>query len=285
MDLGLSTLIGSGLSFLGGTISNAVNSRIANQNLNLQREINSQNIAFQQRENDLTRAREDNAIQRAAMDMQASGLSKTLAAGHPASASSLTAPQSQMIANQFKYESAMQKMNILDALQTMASKQKSIENETNLTNSQVDKNEAEAENIRADTVFTNIKAELESKLSPIKVQSLMQNLENDKATYKKILADTSLTEKERDKRIQEISNLIAQREHINAETAKLYADLVTESLKQESLRIHNETDQWNLDYYRNLGYPTGFTGGMFGQMAQSISGPINHLLNLIFPSW
>ena len=54
---------------------------------------NKRNIDFQKRENRITRKREDNAVQRRAKDMEAAGLNKVLAAGDPASAQALQAPQ------------------------------------------------------------------------------------------------------------------------------------------------------------------------------------------------
>ena len=50
------------------------------------------NAYFQNRENKIMREREDNAISRRVRDLEASGLSPTLAAGSPASATAGTAP-------------------------------------------------------------------------------------------------------------------------------------------------------------------------------------------------
>lgn len=70
-------LLGAGLGIAGDVFSN------------------ERNIWFQQRENEITRAREDNAVQRRAADLESAGLSKTLAAGSPAVAAQLRAPQGE----------------------------------------------------------------------------------------------------------------------------------------------------------------------------------------------
>lgn len=57
---------------------------------------NYKNQQFQKAENDTTREREDNAIQRQVADLQAAGLSPTLATGNGASAQGLTAPSSDL---------------------------------------------------------------------------------------------------------------------------------------------------------------------------------------------
>lgn len=97
--------------------TNRWNYALAERQNDLNRELNKENIAFQRatndlnyqrqkEENDLTRAREDTAYSRAAKDMEAAGLSKTLAAGSPASSASMTASQAQSPENKFKYERA-----------------------------------------------------------------------------------------------------------------------------------------------------------------------------------
>jgi len=60
--------------------------------------------------------REDNAVQRRAADMQAAGLSKTLAAGSPASATSLSAPPAPKFDNKFAQDmAAMRSLKQMDA--------------------------------------------------------------------------------------------------------------------------------------------------------------------------
>ncbi len=130
--------------------TNAMNLELARQQNELNRSLNRENIAFQRETNDLNwkrqlgenniaRQREDTAFSRAARDMEAAGLSKTLAAGNPASSAAMTAAQAQSPQNKFGYERAtMQRYeqkafkadairidaDILDSLQKI----KSIEN-------------------------------------------------------------------------------------------------------------------------------------------------------------
>lgn len=169
IGLGVATLLGAGLSFIGGLFGNAINSSTASNNMKLQERINNTNIAFQKQENDITRQREDNAVQRAAADMEAAGLSKTLAAGNPASAQALQAPQSGQVSNEFKYESALQKMNIAQLLQNMAEKEKQLDlaekkndAEVNFINQQAKgvawDNEHKAESFQAEIAVKNAQA-------------------------------------------------------------------------------------------------------------------------------
>lgn len=76
--------------------------------------MNQQNIAYQMMENEITREREDNAVQRAASDMTAAGLSKTLAAGNPASAQALDAPN-----NSFSMEKNLAGLNAIKFLKEL----------------------------------------------------------------------------------------------------------------------------------------------------------------------
>lgn len=278
IGLGLATLIGAGLSFAGGLAGNLINQNVAQENIAAQKTANQENIAFQKAENDITREREDNAVQRAAADMTAAGLSKTLAAGQPASAASLTAPHTQAVQNQFKYESALQKMNIAGLVQDMAVKQKQLDMEEA-------KNDAEIGYINAQTVGQNntnetfmktweneqllnlaktaqansvarlneIEADLNEKLAPYKVDQIMKDIDLK-------VSQINLNEKSIEKASKEISKLIAEEEHLDAQTELLVEQAVTERLKQAG---------WTHD----LGY-AGTNGLPVGAMPSGLAGSI-----------
>jgi hypothetical protein len=85
---GILPLLAAGIGLIGGLASSAINAnsqkQANNANIKMQQDTNAQNEA-------LTReawARDDNAVQRRAADLQAAGLSQTLAAGSPAGVSS-----------------------------------------------------------------------------------------------------------------------------------------------------------------------------------------------------
>lgn len=73
--------------------TNATNLQIAQNTNAMNQAINESNIRFQQAENEIARQREDNAVRRRANDLVGAGLSKTLAAGSPAAANAMQAPQ------------------------------------------------------------------------------------------------------------------------------------------------------------------------------------------------
>lgn len=85
---------------------NQMNMALNRENVAFQKRTNDLNWQRQLAENNLTRAREDTAYSRAARDMEAAGLSKTLAAGNPASSASMTAAQAESPQNKFGYERA-----------------------------------------------------------------------------------------------------------------------------------------------------------------------------------
>lgn len=105
----MSTAIGSVVDFFSNWMTNAYNKRQTKLTNEANREIaretnaanmlmNQQNIDFQQKENEIARAREDDAIRRRANDLMGAGLSKTLAAGSAASANAMQAPQNSIAA-------------------------------------------------------------------------------------------------------------------------------------------------------------------------------------------
>lgn len=85
---------------------NQMNMALNRENIAFQKRTNDLNWQRQLAENNLTRQREDTAHARAARDMEAAGLSKTLAAGSPASSAAMTAAQAESPQNKFGYERA-----------------------------------------------------------------------------------------------------------------------------------------------------------------------------------
>lgn len=152
----IAPFVGAALTFGSNRHTNSVNENIASNNQAIVEANNIRNIEFQREENAITRQREDNAFQRAAYDLQLAGLSKTLAAGSPASASALSAPSAQAATLDYKYQNPMQGIDLanlaLSVMKTMAD----IKNSTNLTNAQVG-------NLNAQANLTNISAQTEGE--------------------------------------------------------------------------------------------------------------------------
>jgi len=200
--------------FTGGAYSqNQTNQAIANQN-----------IAFQQKENAITRQREDNAVQRAALDMQAAGLSKTLAAGNPASAQALTAPQNTYKPSKIdivggalslknQAEQIRQQIAQTDLVKSQAKGQQ-IANEFDLENNKtmLKLNELKIDSSLAETRAKNASAALDE----IKGKNYGDYI---RAEIRKLEADTDLS-------IQEKAYKVAQICHLSKEDEKIVQDML-----------------------------------------------------------
>lgn len=275
MELGTATAIGAGLNLFGGLFSNVTNRLIARENLQYQREANAQNIAFQQRENEITREREDNAVQRAAADMTAAGLSKTLAAGNPASAQSMSAPQTQALHDSYKYESALQKMDVARLLQNMAVQQKELD-------MQQKKNDAEVGLINAQTAGVNLnngtfmenfrneqnlkmaqtfnfrmqsqESEARSKIYTIegkyKAQQIEMELRRDLSQIFVNKASFEYTNKQKKALSYDIAYKIAQATKVGKETEMLIKDIALAELNLKG-------KEHDLEVARRFGLPVG----------------------------
>lgn len=188
------------LSFIGVRQTNKTNRQIA-----------SENIAYQERENEIARQREDTAYSRSAEDMKRAGLSKTLAAGNPASSNLMNAPH-----NDYRMQNELEKLQLAEAYYGVQQAKANVDNTkadtqakdaqaqyTNTQNenyvkhlaSKIELNEARSEFYRA-----------ESKLSNLKGDNFVRELD---ATLKKIESETNLNWS-KNKSEQEYTKLIKE---------------------------------------------------------------------------
>lgn len=220
------------------------------------RQIAAENIAFQERENQIIREREDNAVQRGAADMKAAGLSQTLAAGSPASTTATTAPHND-------YQ--MQKIDKLGAILNLAKLKQDLKTSNALASKY--NAEAEGQNLSNGVFAEGFKNEQDVKKAQVGVyladasyQKSLTNLNNIKGeTYGSYLmaeldnlkTNTKLTN-------EEIAYKVAQKEHLSNEDKKILQDV----LESQSRVANNAHD---LKIAERLGLPVGsLPSGLLG---------------------
>lgn len=247
--------------------------------------MNFQNIAFQKQENDITRQREDNAVQRAAQDMTAAGLSKTLAAGSPASAQSMTAPS-----NSFAMEKNLAGMNAFKMMQDLHFKRREDQRAKDLNDAQIAKlnSETRAQNLSNDTFMEDFRNKQALNIANTNVSNALVGVHNSQAEINSITGknlqhqiDTDIAYKSQLK-LESASHLILNTKQVE----KMAEEITGEILKNEELRklnaehdqklkllIQDETKavleiaslQQNLNYAKQHGYPVGaFPNGFWG---------------------
>lgn len=270
------TAIASIASAIIGGIATAVGTNKTND---VSREISNQNISFQQQENEITRLREDNAQVRAAEDLQAAGLSKTLAAGNPASAAALSAPQAD-----YQYQDptmkAMQQMNLaqmfmdLKSLATDVKKKEAETDSINLSNSvfmdhyfqNKSLNEVNVELAKSQIASYDAQTKLTQMLGSYQVEKI-------KAEIDSILSSTDLTMANIGKVKQEIDNLISQKYKLDKEAKLLSWDII-------SAEVDVKIKRHNLDYAERFDLPVGsMLNGTPGAWANAINSIISNFRN------
>lgn len=241
-----------GDTFFGGSHhTNDVNQSIAEQNIEFQKWANEQNIAFQTEQNNITRQREDTAVQRAAADMTAAGLSKTLAAGNPASAQALTAPQVHAPNNSFQMQRNLAGMNLANMVSDLVFKAKEAKRAQKL-------NDAQVANIEADTVGKTISneglrdrliaenalsiaktEETQAQVSYIKAQTRIQEIVGDN---KQREIDSAIASQVQE-RIESMSRQMVQMKEIEKMASEIALNVIKETnLNLESDKIRNEIE-------------------------------------------
>lgn len=219
---------------LGGIepITNAVGmlynigSGIANQFQNAQNDKWNKAFAreqfdYQKSLNELLMQREDTAVQRRAADLKAAGISKNLAAGSPAQASTMSAGSSGAVANSNKQFQQMQKMDIMNsyAQYKMIMSEKNLKDvqaiieakKEGLIDSEVAKNYAQAKlfgaqtkNVNEDTIVKgklgrNI--DMDTNLKGVQIVNTIQDTKLKSQTLRNLMheEDILITQKESEK--------------------------------------------------------------------------------------
>lgn len=235
-----------GTNFVG----NDVNAQVARENMALMKQMNDENIAFQQRENEITRGREDTAVQRAAADMEAAGLSKTLAAGNPASAQALTAPQGQAIQNQFKYDAQIGKMNLASRVADLYFQSRSDERAQDLNDAQIAKLDAETQSELISNKYKEdvYKADIASKTADtemtkvtIDYYKLQQEILSIEKEYKGLELQASI-----DAKLAEKTKDLAEADYSKARISLVVQQIVSEVMNQERVKILAAKDKQEL---------------------------------------
>lgn len=252
-------LIDSGLNFLGGILTNNANKKMTEQNIASVEKMNSQNIAFQQKENDITRLREDNAVFRRALDLQNSGLSKTLSAGSPASAQALTAPSTQAPNYSYKYENALLKLQLADSIASYKLKQ-----------SEANKNNAQASTVAKQSELYDSQIGLNKvneRLTSIVGENKQREIDSQISYYTQQIAESKsrvgLNNEQILKLSYDITKTIAETEHLGYQSQMLLYQIVGQ-------RLTNLTNSWNLSRNMVFGTPTNYTASPFGKIARDL---------------
>jgi len=239
---GVLGLGGGLLSFFGAKKQSQTNQQIANQNLQ-----------SQQTENELTRQREDNAVQRAARDMELAGLSKTLAAGRPASAQSLTAPKNEFQAQNFGLAALQGISQGAQVAQQIAQVQNTVANtqHTNLVNANYERKlnadinvqQSQARLHNAEVKLKEFEGEHQFEKFEKEMDSLIANtLRNTEAAL--------LSKKEREYVAQKIVNDIIHNENVSAQTEKVLNEIA-------QVKLENDVLEHNLFIARSSGTNVG----------------------------
>lgn len=234
-----------GDTFFGGSNStNQTNKSIAEQNIEYQKWANEQNIAFQKEENEITRQREDTAVQRAAQDMTAAGLSKTLAAGSPASAQALSAPQVQAPNNGYQMQKNMAGMNMLNMMREFHFQNEENKRANRINEAQVDliKAQAAGQNLSNDTFMQNFENEQKLKSSQAFLFGQQADYYNAQTEVEKIVGKNKQREIDAqvDKLIQEKFEVQSRTSLNSMNFSKVSHEIVTEVLKQEGIKLDNK---------------------------------------------
>lgn len=238
-------LIASGVLGLGGGLLSFFG---AKKQSKTNQQIATQNQQAQLTENEITRLREDTAVQRAAADMEAAGLSKTLAAGNSASSQALTAPQLDFQQQNFG-QAALQ--GISQGAQ-VAQQVASVQNTVAQTKHQELVNDNYVRKLNADIDVAKTQARLNSAEARLKEFEGEHQAEKYQYEIDKLISEIfknnesgNFSKKEREYISQKIVNDIIRNEHVDAETQKLLVEIAKAKLDFNVLSYNYEWAQSN----------------------------------------
>lgn len=191
-----------------GILSSIQSNNIANQNLQYQKEYNQQ--VFE---------RSDNAVQRAALDMERAGLSKTLAAGSPAAVGGNSAAPQKVDTSQIALQNALNISNTMADINMKKAQIKQVNAQTDYQNTVTQNYEKqletdlalkESETIlnRTQNKIREIEAKYADKINFNQVQKLGYEVLN-------LYSNKNLTDKEIELKAEQIANTIQERQNLS----------------------------------------------------------------------
>lgn len=275
-----------------------------NEAFNYQKELNSQayNLALQNfglqqdvynYEKELQTslfAREDNAVQRRALDLEKAGLSKTLAAGSAANAGSainVTAPQNNYNPNE---------ISVFSALMDAYNQSRQVSSLMALQEAQTSQAYAEARKINADASVqesTGLKSSLTDilyKESVISVNSaqvdkihteikkISSDIDLNSANIGRIFKEYQLTDVQIEKIVSEIKLNLTENKYYNqlsenekARLVSIQLSWISSCLDMQSTSLSNQQKAHDLDFWRGVGLPVLSSLPTYSFSAQGLS--------------
>lgn len=244
--------------------------QLALQNLGLQQDAYEYEKGLQQE----IFAREDNAVQRRALDLEKAGLSKTLAAGSAANAGSavnVSAPQMNYNPNEIGVFSAL--MDAYNQSRQTSSLMALQEAQSNLAYAEARKVNSEA-NISEQTGMVKALADIDftladTNLTKKQIESVETQIKNyvsqsrlNNANVERIYTELGLTPLQAKKLTAETNLLVQQNRYYSSMSSKTKLELqgiilnyVKTMSEIKSTNISNEVKEYDLNYMRQQGLP------------------------------
>lgn len=229
-----------------------------------------ENLDWQKEAQKTTWAREDTAVQRRAADLEAAGLSKTLAAGGAAQSSgpiSTTAPQFEGVTKAVE--------NSVAALNLMRQKA-----EISKTYAEADAVKLQGQAALASAQRNFVETSQISQLTPIKVSEAIQQVKNLGLDQARKQIENQAAAVGLDHRMVDLVKARIETQ-VAGKTAmdKAELDLVSKRLAIEIDQTAREKAIYDLGLYKSIGYPTNTTLGVADKVGVLLGGALRDLRN------